>query len=269
MHQSKRTREIKTLVLQRLLDWWPEGKFRLVGRVRASECDSWLATVQRRVPKFGVSARNGHIALLKEVFAAAVRDRVLLTSPAAHLKYVKREMPIRLTPTFEQFLEIIESVRAQRFNGHGAEGTADFLEAMGLLGLGQAELSALKRGDIDFKALQIITFRQKTRSGFALPVFPQARPLLEKLCKGKRPNEKIFGIADAKKALSGACQRLDLPAFSQRSFRRMFITRAIERGIDVKTISQWQGHKDGGKLLLDTYSHVRPVHSQRMAQLMA
>ena len=36
----------------------------------------------------------------------------------------------------------------------------------------------------------------------------------------------------------------------------------------MKVIAQWQGHKDGGKLILDTYSHVNPVHSQRMAQLM-
>jgi len=48
----------------------------------------------------------------------------------------------------------------------------------------------------------------------------------------------------------------------------MFITRGIERGVDVKVISQWQGHRDGGKLILDTYSHVNPVHSNRMAQLM-
>jgi len=43
----------------------------------------------------------------------------------------------------------------------------------------------------------------------------------------------------------------------------------IERGVDVKTIAQWQGHKDGGLLILKTYSHVRPVHSQRMARLMS
>jgi hypothetical protein len=48
----------------------------------------------------------------------------------------------------------------------------------------------------------------------------------------------------------------------------MFITRAIERGVDVKVIAEWQGHRDGGKLILGTYSHVRPVHSQRMAALM-
>src|SRR5207247_8538643 len=48
----------------------------------------------------------------------------------------------------------------------------------------------------------------------------------------------------------------------------MFITRAIERGVDVKVIAEWQGHKAGGRLILNTYSHVRPVHSQRMAQIM-
>ena len=48
----------------------------------------------------------------------------------------------------------------------------------------------------------------------------------------------------------------------------MFITRAIEKGVDVKVLAQWQGHRDGGKLILDTYSHVNPDHSQRMAQLM-
>jgi len=48
----------------------------------------------------------------------------------------------------------------------------------------------------------------------------------------------------------------------------MFITRAIERGVDVKVVAEWQGHRDGGQLILSTYSHVRPVHSQRMARLM-
>ena len=48
----------------------------------------------------------------------------------------------------------------------------------------------------------------------------------------------------------------------------MFITRAIERGVDVKVIAEWQGHRDGGKLILETYSHVNPIHSRRMAALM-
>jgi hypothetical protein len=49
----------------------------------------------------------------------------------------------------------------------------------------------------------------------------------------------------------------------------MFITRAVERGVDVKVIAEWQGRKDGGKLILDTYSHVRSEHSNRMPLLMS
>jgi len=48
----------------------------------------------------------------------------------------------------------------------------------------------------------------------------------------------------------------------------MFITMAIERGVDVKVLAEWQGHSDGGKLILDTYSHVRSIHSENMAKLM-
>src|SRR5437660_11382747 len=124
---------------------------------------------------------------------------------------------------------------------------------MGFLCLGQAELSALTRADVDLDAGRIITFRQKTSTGFAIPIFPQVRPLLEKLCEGKSNGDRIFRISDAKKALAGACHRLCYPPFSQRSLRRMFITRAIEKRIDVKVIAEWQGHRDGGKLILDTY----------------
>ena len=79
----------------------------------------------------------------------------------------------------------------------------------------------------------------------------------------------MLKLKDAKQALAGACKRLKLPAYSHRSFRRMFITRAIERGVDVKVIAEWQGHRDGNKLILDTYSHVAPKHSARMAKLVS
>jgi hypothetical protein len=61
---------------------------------------------------------------------------------------------------------------------------------------------------------------------------------------------------------------LELPIYTHRSFRRMHIVRCIEKGVDIKTIAQWQGHADGGKLILQTYSFVRQPHSDRMAALM-
>src|SRR4029450_1668145 len=91
---------------------------------------------------------------------------------------------------------------------------------------------------------------------------------VEKLGAANANGDRLFPIDQARKALSAACQRLGYPRFTHRSLRRMFITRAIERGVDVKVVASWQGHRDGGKLILDTYSHVNRAHSHRMAQLM-
>jgi integrase len=261
-HQKPKTIERKTFIVQRIKTDWPTGKFTQISKIKPSDVDVWLSRYH-----FGSASRNLHISCVKELFNSAVRDRIISASPAAHLRSAKREKPIRLTPAFEQFKAIIADVRAQVFNAD-AQDSADFLEFLGLAGLGQAEASSLTRGDVDFEADRIITFRHKTGTGFAIPLFPQVRPLLERLCEGKAHDERIFKLNDARKALSGACKRLGFPQFGQRSLRRMFITRAIELGVDVKTISEWQGHKDGGKLILDTYSHVNPVHSHRMAQLM-
>jgi integrase len=262
-HQKPKTIERKTFIVGRIKTDWPTGKLSQLSKIKPSDVDLWLSRY-----RFGSASRNLHISCVKELFSSAVRDRIVTASPAAHLRSAKREKPIRLTPTFEQFKAIIEDVRAQVFNAD-AQDSADFLEFLGLAGLGQAEASSLTPADVDFVAGQIITYRHKTSTGFAIPIFPQLGPLLEKLCEGKAHNSRVFKISDAKKALAGACRRLGYPSFSQRSLRRMFITRAIEKGVDVKVIAEWQGHRDGGKLILDTYSHVNRAHSHRMAQLMS
>jgi integrase len=261
-HQKAKTVERKTFIVGRIKDDWPTGKLIQVGKIRPSDVDLWLSRYE-----FGSASRNLFISCIKAIFALAIRDRIIAVSPAAHLRYAKREKPIRPTPSYEQFKAIIADVQAQPFNAD-AQDSADFLEFLGLAGLGQAEASSLTVADIDFEAGRFVTFRHKTSTGFAVPIFPQLRELLERLCDGKANSDRVFKVRDAKKALAGACRRLGLPPFSQRSLRRMFITRAIEKGVDVKVIADWQGHRDGGKLILDTYSHVQPIHSQRMAQLM-
>jgi integrase len=267
-HQKPRTVERKTFIVGRIKEHWPTGKLTQIAKIKPSDIDLWLASVSRRANRFGRASRNLHISCVKEVLALAVLDKVIPASPAAHLRGKRLEPPIRrLTPTFEQFKAIIADVRAQRFNAD-AQDSADFLEFLGLAGLGQAEAGSLTRSDVDLDAGRVVTFRHKTSTGFEIPIFPQVRLLLERLCKGKSYADRIFKIADAKKALAGACRRLQFPPFSQRSLRRMFITRAIERGVDVKVIAEWQAHRDGGKLILDTYSHVNRVHSDRMAKLM-
>jgi len=263
-HQKPKTIERKALIVRRIKERWPTGRLAQVAKVKPSDVDRWISRFG-----FGPAARNLHIACLKDIFETAVRDGVIARSPAAHLKKEKLAKRIRPTPTFEEFKAIVESIRSQKFNGHDAQESADFVEFLGLAGLGKAEAAALRQCDIDWQREAITTFRHKTRSGFAIPIYPQLKPLLLRRCRDRTFDERIFKIDNAKKAIANACRRLNLPQYSHISFRRMFITRAIERGVDVKVIAEWQGHRDGGQLILSTYSHVRPVHSQRMAQLMS
>jgi integrase len=232
--------------------------------IKPSQVEAWLS---EHYGKKSASYYNAALTALRGAFDLAVRDRIIIESPAAHLQYRKRATPIRLTPTFDEFKAIVADIRAQRFNAD-AEQSAEFIQFLGLAGLGQAEAASITRADVDLDAGRIYVLRRKTSVGFVIPIFPQLRELIEKLCKGKRHNERLFTITDARKALSNACTRLNLPPYSHRALRRMFIVRCIEAGIDVKVIAEWQGHRDGGRLILSTYSHVRRPHSDAMAQLL-
>jgi integrase len=131
---------------------------------------------------------------------------------------------------------------------------------MGLAGLGQAEASSLKWGDLNWEKGQLCVRRHKTRELFFPPIYPDLLPFLKKL-HSKHPTPPsgdtlIFRIRDARKALCNACQRLKYPPFTQRSIRAYLIRRLWQAKIDIKLIAKWQGHNDGGKLMMNTYTEV-------------
>jgi integrase len=254
----------KLAVIAKLKKTWFGCNTLPLRTVKPSQVTVWLTT---HYGSWSSAYYNLALSVITSALDAAVADRIIIESPAKGLKYRRREQPIRLTPTFEQFKQIVADIRGQRFNAV-AEQSCDFVEAMGLLGLGQAELANVKREHLRLDAGQIDIFRRKTEQAFTIPIYPQACALVTRLCNGKKSGEKLFKIKQARKAITEACRRLELPIYTHRSFRRLFVTRAIEKGIDVKVIAQWQGHRDSGVLILKTYSHVRPEHSQRMAALL-
>lgn len=235
-----------------------------VGAVSTGELELWLSA---RKAKLRNTTFNEYARFIRHVFSLAVKLRVLAESPAARIKGLRAETPIRLTPTQEQFQAIVRDIRVQKFNAE-AEDSAVLVEFMGLVGVGTAECANLLGDHVDLTGNRITLYRKKTDTGYAIPVFPQIVPLLQRLKESGRlqSGQPVLGVKDPKKALAAACKRLGFPAFSPRSLRRCFITRAIELGIDFKTVAAWQGHRDGGILIAKTYSHLRSEHSDAMAK---
>jgi integrase len=265
-HQAAGTVRQKKEICGRIKREWGEVRAR---DLKKSQILTWLSSFE-----FGAHSYNKYLRTIRAIMALAVDDHILSASPLDGVKEVRTPKPIRHTPSFAEFQAIVASIREQN---RSADESADLAEFMGFAGLGQAETSSLTWGDVNLEKGQIVTFRHKTKQGFAIPIFPQLRPLLVKRLAlataadaGNPPSvgTRVFSVTDPRRAIEAACERLKLPHYTSRSLRRLFITTAIERGVDVKVIAQWQGHRDGGKLILDTYSHVRPVHSEQMARLM-
>src|SRR5438477_9501370 len=84
-HQKPKTVERKTCIVGRIKNDWPTGKLTQVAKIKPSDVDVWLSSYG-----FGTASRNLHISCIKEVFALALRDRIIAVSPAAHLRSSKR-----------------------------------------------------------------------------------------------------------------------------------------------------------------------------------
>jgi integrase len=245
-------------VLREFEAWWPHGLDFQVRNIRPSHLEEWLAMQERRLKN---TTYNRYAGVLKQMFQLAVNDRIIAESPFERVttRWKKPQTPIRRNPTIEQFEAIVADIRSQKYS-RNAEATADFVEFLGLAGLGQAEASSLTWGDVDFAQSRIAVRRHKTDRRFPVPMYPHLRPLMERLQakagSGATPPALVFKIKDAKRALSGACERLGLPHFSQRNLRQCLIMRLWKLGVDKKLIAKWQGHQDGGQLILDTYTEV-------------
>ena len=245
-------------IIKSLKAHWKHGLDIRVSGIRPSMLDEWLAAVESDLKN---SSFNRYTQLVKQLFDIALKDKMISESPHPNLRktWKRPQKPIRLVPTDEQFQAVVADIRNQRLNAE-SQVSADFIEFLGLAGLGQAEASWLTWQRVNFEAEQLTVRRMKTGELFYVPIYAHLKPLLKKLydryTTPPTPETKLFTISDAKKSLANACKRLGYPHFTQRSIRAYLIRRLWQSGVDIKLIAKWQGHQDGGRLILNTYTEV-------------
>ncbi|MGC3960482.1 MAG: tyrosine-type recombinase/integrase [Verrucomicrobiota bacterium] len=248
MGLASSTLKIRVQLLDVFKRTWPYGFGMKASDVKPIMLKSWLAERKQR-QELKAAGVNNYVRMLHGLFQIAVETGAVVESPARSLKTAKQETPDRLTPTWEQAHSIISATKTQI--------SRDMLSAMLLLGLGQAELENLYGEHFDFERGQITVRRQKTQKVFIIPMYPQATSLLERFRNEGRivVGKPLFDRVRPREALWMACTRLGYPLFTARSFRRAFIIRALEKGIDPRCVASWQGHRDA-TLVLRVYGHV-------------
>lgn len=146
-------------------------------------------------------------------------------------------------------------------------------------GIRLGELLALTWNDIDFKngimtisktayrikqngKPQVVIDKPKTKNSSRL--IPLPKQLLEILKRAKRISKSDFvlstrtggivGTRAYQKTYERILKKLDIPYKNFHSLRHTFATRAIEMGMDVKTLSEILGHKNP-VVTLQRYTH--------------
>jgi integrase len=237
---------------------FPTGMNFNVDQVRHSHLLTWLTQLEQE-RDWAHRTFNAHRAMLRDMFALAEADRIVTTESnpfKAHLLKPRRKTKVvREFPSTAEFYNVIRNVREQE--SRHAEASADFLQFLGELGVGQAEAQ-----DLTWKNVgeEFITFtRRKTGVTFTVPIYVWARPLIAKLQAASRPdyrlapNSPVFSIENPKRALENACKRLKLRHYSPRNLRQQLIMRLAQAGIDARQIAKWQAHNDGGVLIQKVY----------------
>ncbi len=158
-------------------------------------------------------------------------------------------------------------------------------------GLRLGELLALEWGDIDFDKgeMQInkachdakdedgvfcrITDTPKTPSSVrTIPLPRQLLPLLRALKKKNRSpyvvssGEKPIALRSYQRSFEGLLRRLHIKHRGFHTLRHTFATRALECGMDVKTLSEILGHKNS-TITLNRYAHSLMEHKKEMMNL--
>jgi integrase len=264
-HLASSTLKLKTDIVARVKRDWPGGARTPLRSVKTSDVRDWLSRYAVRP-----STHNTFLETVSGIFQYAVESGIIATNPARKVERRKRDRPVQLIPKHDDIIRIVSDLRSQVSNGHGRDESADLVLFMAEQGVGQAEVRGLQRQHVDCEGGTITFFRRKTRTAFTVPIMPNIAEMLKIRCSGLKQTDRVFKHCDPKKGLAAACARLGLPAYSPRSLRKQFVTRGLRAGVDVKTLASWQGHVDGGQLILRTYSdEVGAAFSASMAAKMA
>jgi site-specific recombinase XerD len=229
------------------------------------QCQSW----QARFSEYAPSVFNNTVNTFRRVLelAGVLHD----DNPA--FKIGRRdivEKPIRL-PRAEQFDRIIELVGTS--GAAQANDCADLIQFLAFTGTRISEAKQAVWSDVNWQDNQLQIHSVKVRGAHdgsvtrMIPLNPALKQLLERmrLEQNPQPNDRICQVSECQKSLDRACKLAGCKRLTHHDMRHYFVTKCLQGGVDVFTLSQWVGHRDNGKLLLKVYSHLQAEHSQALA----
>jgi integrase len=185
------------------------------------------------------------MALLSRIFSLAMDFKVVETNPC--LKVAK----LKLDNQRYRYLLPEEEPRLRSvFTGQRSHLANLVAIAIGT-GLRKNELLTLRIKHIDFARDLILVTGTKTRKNREVPMNPEVRGIMLRLCRSKSVEDYVFvsprtgrHLTDVKRAFHGACAAAKIYGLVWHDLRATFGTRLGEAGFDAFTIAALMGHSN-------------------------
>jgi integrase len=239
---------------------------RALGQVRHSEVQAWVTELSSRKSATVVLRAHGVLASILET---AVRDRRVMANVARGVNLPRKVPKARVYLGHDQ----VERLALQS----GQHAT--LVRTLAYTGLRWGEAIGLQVKSLDFLRRRALVEENAVRvgggisvgtpKGHAIRSVPVPAFLLDELahlCKGKRPNDLLFG--DGQRHLQTPSSRdgwfdravvaamgedATMPRVTPHDLRHTAASLAISAGANVKAVQRMLGHKSAA-MTLDTYS---------------
>jgi integrase len=230
-------------------------------RLNGEQCMEWWRELNERVAP---TTANARLRVLKAVIVLAMEETGRSDNPSSKLKRKPVRRRVRKIPSAEDVRKLVQTIRSQRQKFSGE--CATMVEFGAYCGARPAEVAAIESRDIqgDWLVIRGGEDGTKNHQERLVPINKALREVIEREGFEERSG-RLFNINTPTRALKNACERLGMDSVTPYTLRHFFATSCMEAGVDVATVADWMGHKDGGVLLLKTYTHVRRAHSLREA----
>jgi len=210
------------------------------------------------------TAYNGTLTLLRRTYARAIESGHVGSNTPAELKRQRPKTKKYDLPTAETFAMLVADILGQK-KAH-SKATAMAVEILAYTGLRISEAQSLQWRDIKKDHLVVRTVKGDDIR--QVPLIPAMIALIARMKAAEIPtgdDDPVLLIKSPREALTGACIRLKILHMRVHDLRHIFASRCIEAGVDLPTLAEWLGHKDGGVLAARVYGHLCKKHSTAMA----
>jgi integrase len=235
----------------------------------------------------------------------ALRNVLKAAIDAGHIQELPRFPKMKTPPpprrtllTPEAFQKLLRSCFAKKPNGEpltkNGQQLNDFLRLLAFSGAREQEALHLRWSHVNFEKRQLFVGveasfvasgatvgtggESKNRRSRIVDLNRQLESLLREMRARRAPDsEWIFpspqrGARDLRaktfrESLQAVRRCAGVPSFGFHDLRHFFASSCIMSGIDVMTIAEWLGHRDGGILIGKVYGHLLDRHRQHAAKL--